>query len=103
MKKFRILPISEENNTLTLAMVTPQDFMTISDLEFTIGKKIKPVVVPFFMMEAALNLLSDNYEGGLMVRILKNCPCMNQRTPSSRRKLKSSLPISSNPAVVICF
>ena len=65
MKKFRILPVSLENNTLTLAMVTPQDFMTISDLEFTLGKKIKPVVVPFFMMEAALNLLSEHYEGGI--------------------------------------
>src|SRR6056297_2822521 len=65
MKKFRILPVSVENNTLTLAMVSPQDFMTISDLEFTLGKKIKPVIVPFFMMEAALSLLSENYEGGL--------------------------------------
>lgn len=65
MKKYRILPVSVENNTLTLAMVTPQDFMTLSDLEFTLGKKIKPVIVPFFMMEAALSLLSENYEGGL--------------------------------------
>jgi twitching motility protein PilT len=66
MKKYRILPVSLEGNTLTLAMVSPQDFMTISDLEFTLGKKIKPVIVPFFMMEAALNLLSENYEGGIL-------------------------------------
>jgi len=65
MQKFRILPVHLKNNTLTLAMVTPQDFMTISDLEFTLGKKIQPVVVPFFMMEAALNLISDAYEGGI--------------------------------------
>ncbi len=65
MRKYRILPVSLEENTLTVAMVSPQDFMTISDLEFTLGKKIKPVVVPFFMMEAALNLLSENYEGGI--------------------------------------
>jgi twitching motility protein PilT len=65
MKKYRILPFSLEGSTLTLAMVSPQDFMTISDLEFTLGKKIRPVIVPFFMMEAALNLLSENYEGGI--------------------------------------
>ncbi|HMA67987.1 MAG TPA: PilT/PilU family type 4a pilus ATPase [Desulfosalsimonadaceae bacterium] len=65
MQKYRILPISVENNILTLAMVSPQDFMTISDLEFTLGKKIQPAIVPFFMMEAALNLLSENYQGGI--------------------------------------
>jgi len=72
MKKYRILPVSLEGNTLTLAMVSPQDFMTISDLEFTLGKKIKPVIVPFFMMEAALNLLSDNYEGGIQGADIEN-------------------------------
>jgi|SRR6056297_80682 len=72
MKKFRILPVSVENNTLTLAMVSPQDFMTISDLEFTLGKKIKPSIVPFFMMESALNLLSENYEGGINGEDIEN-------------------------------
>ncbi len=65
MKQFKILPIEMENNRLTLAMVSPHDFMTISDLEFTIGKKIKPVIVPYFMMESALGLLSSSYEDGL--------------------------------------
>ncbi|MBW1894682.1 MAG: PilT/PilU family type 4a pilus ATPase, partial [Deltaproteobacteria bacterium] len=41
------------------------DFITISDLEFTIGKKIKPVIVPFFIMEAAHTLLSPDFEGGI--------------------------------------
>ena len=72
MKKFRILPVELENNTLALAMVTPQDFMTISDLEFTMGKKIKPMVVPYFMMEAALNLLSESYEGGISGADIEN-------------------------------
>ncbi len=72
MKKFRILPVALEGNTLSLAMVTPQDFMTISDLEFTMGKKIKPMVVPYFMMEAALSLLSENYEGGISGADIEN-------------------------------
>lgn len=65
MRQFKILPIELAGNRLTLAMVSPHDFMTISDLEFTIGKKIKPVIAPYFMMEAALNLLSSSYEEGL--------------------------------------
>lgn len=44
IKQYKILPISHKSNMLTLGMVSPQDFMTISDLEFTMGMKIKPVV-----------------------------------------------------------
>ena len=65
MQSYRVLPIKLEGNLLTVAMVTPQDFITISDLEFTIGKKIKPVIVPFFIMEAAHKLLSPDFEGGI--------------------------------------
>lgn len=65
MKSYRVLPIEMQNNILTVAMVTPQDFITISDLEFTIGKKIKPVIVPFFIMEAAHRLLSPSFEGAI--------------------------------------
>ena len=64
MQTYRVLPIKLDGNVLTVAMVTPQDFITISDLEFTIGKKIKPVIVPFFIMEAAHKLLSPVFEGG---------------------------------------
>ncbi|RJP45716.1 MAG: PilT/PilU family type 4a pilus ATPase [Desulfobacteraceae bacterium] len=65
MKQYKILPISMEGGILTLAMISPQDFIVISDLEFTIGKKIRPVIVPFFMMESALNLISSDYQNGL--------------------------------------
>ena len=65
IKQYKILPISRKNNTLTLGMVSPHDFMTISDLEFTMGIKIKPVIIPFFMMEAALSLLSSSFEDGI--------------------------------------
>ncbi len=65
MRQYKVLPVGLEGNVLKLAMISPQDFMTISDLEFTIGKKIKPFIVPFFMMESALHLLSDHYKNGL--------------------------------------
>lgn len=65
IQQFKILPISVKGNILTLAMTSPHDVMTISDLEFSIGKKIKPMITPFFMMDAALTLLSSNYADGL--------------------------------------
>lgn len=65
IKQYKILPVSISGKILILAMVSPQDYMMISDIEFTIGKKIRPVVVPYFMMEAALHLLSLHYGDGL--------------------------------------
>lgn len=72
IKQYKILPISKKNNMLVLGMVSPQDFVVISDLEFTMGVKIKPVVVPFFMMESALNLLSSHHEEGLTGETIKS-------------------------------
>ncbi|MCF8070222.1 MAG: PilT/PilU family type 4a pilus ATPase [Desulfobacterales bacterium] len=60
-----ILPVAVDANTLTLAMVNPQDFMTISEIGFTLGKKVNPVVVPFFMMEAAKKCLFSSDDGSL--------------------------------------
>jgi twitching motility protein PilT len=71
MKQYKILPVSIENNQLTVAMTTPHDFMTISDLEFTIGKKIRPAIVPYFMMEAALKLLSRGDQKGLVGKAIE--------------------------------
>jgi hypothetical protein len=38
-------------------MANPQDFMTVSEVEFVLGKKIYPMVAPSFMIDAALNCL----------------------------------------------
>jgi len=81
MKQYKILPVSVEGNTLTLAMISPQDFIVISDLEFTIGKKIKPVIVPFFMMESALNLLSSGYQGILKGKVVEKIALSEKTEP----------------------
>jgi twitching motility protein PilT len=57
MKTMKILPISLNATTVTVAMSNPQDFMTVSEIEFVLGRKISPVVVPSFMIDAALNCL----------------------------------------------
>jgi twitching motility protein PilT len=57
MKAMKILPISLNATTVTVAMANPQDFMAVSEIEFVLGKKIHPMVVPSFMIDAALNCL----------------------------------------------
>jgi len=54
MNSMNIFPIAADEHNLTLAMVEPQDFKIISELEFQMGKKIRPVVVPYFMLQAAI-------------------------------------------------
>ncbi len=57
MKAMKILPISINAATVTVAMANPQDFMAVSEIEFVLGKKIRPMVAPSFMIDAALNCL----------------------------------------------
>ncbi len=65
MLEKRVLPVGVDGNTLTLAMVNPQDLTTIGELEFQLGKKVRPVVVPSFMMTAALKSLKSGSGDGL--------------------------------------
>ena len=60
-----VLPIRSDDHTVTLAMVNPQDFMTISEIEFTLGKKVVPLVVPHFMMDSAVKSLAACGDGKL--------------------------------------
>ena len=57
MKTLKSLPISLNAATVTVAMTNPHDFIAVSEIEFILGKKIHPVVVPSFMIDAALNCL----------------------------------------------
>jgi hypothetical protein len=57
MRSLKLIPISADAATVTLAMLNPQDFITISEMEFMLGKNIKTAVVPSFMMDAALKCL----------------------------------------------
>ncbi|MBC2716251.1 MAG: PilT/PilU family type 4a pilus ATPase [Desulfobacteraceae bacterium] len=91
IKQYKILPISYKNKTLTLGMVSPQDFMTISDLEFTMGLKIKPVVIPFFMMEAALNLLTSSFEDGISGETVKNIALEDKSETQTSPKIEALL------------
>jgi len=91
IRQYKVLPISHKNNLLTLGMVSPQDFMTISDLEFTMGLKIKPVVIPFFMMEAALNLLTSSFEDGINGETVKSIALEDKSETQTSPKIEALL------------
>lgn len=71
MRELRVLPVRLEGHELVLAMVAPQDFVTINDLGFSLGMKIKPVVTPSFMMEAALQSLAGGYGDGISGEVIR--------------------------------
>ncbi|MBW2513588.1 MAG: PilT/PilU family type 4a pilus ATPase [Deltaproteobacteria bacterium] len=72
----KILPVSADQTTLTLAMVNPNDYEIISELGFSLGKKIKPVMIPSFMMEAARKILltdvMSSLKGDLVREMVEN-------------------------------
>ena len=70
MSAMHVLPLALDGQALVLAMVNPQDYATISELEFSLGKKIRPVVMPAFMVESAIRYISTNPNGGLRGEVL---------------------------------
>ncbi|MEE4266335.1 MAG: hypothetical protein V2I56_26845, partial [Desulfobacteraceae bacterium] len=68
---FQILPIAADENTVTLAMINPHDFETVSEIGFLLGKKVKPAIVPSFMMEAVRKVLLAEPAGGISGKLIK--------------------------------
>lgn len=91
MRALRVLPVRLEGHELVLAMVAPQDFVTTNDLGFSLGMKIRPVVTPSFMMEAALQSLAGGYGDGLSGEVIRRtAEAMSLRIEKSP-KLKNLL------------
>ncbi|BBO84356.1 hypothetical protein DSCO28_49220 [Desulfosarcina ovata subsp. sediminis] len=80
----RVLPVSLDGQNLVLAMVNPQDFATISELEFSLGKKIRPVVMPAFMLDSAIRSVSTNPDGDLQGAVLAELVEMEKSEKSPR-------------------
>jgi twitching motility protein PilT len=83
----KVLPVETDKNSLTLAMVNPHDFETISQISFLVGKKIKPAIVPSFMMEAARKILLTEPTGGLDGELI------HKMVDASREKLGKVPPL----------
>jgi len=89
MDILKVIPVDIKNHVVTLAMENPNDFMTIEELEFFFGKKIKPVVVPEFMIESAIHCLLSSPDGNLKGKDVANL------AEADRPKIKTALPLIS--------
>lgn len=84
MVDFQVLPIAMEGQKLVLAMVNPQDYSAIKELEFSLGKKIRPVVMPAFMIETAIRSISANPDSDLRGKALSELVEMEKGEKSPR-------------------
>jgi len=82
-----ILPIAVDANTLKLAMINPHDFETVSEIGFLLGKKVNPVIVPSFMMEAARKSLLADPASGLSGKLI------HKMVDATRQKIGSAPPL----------
>ena len=62
IKSMKVIPIGIAENSITLAMVNPSDMISIRDIEFSLGKRVIPVVVPSSQMEAAIQSIISHPE-----------------------------------------
>ena len=74
----KILPISLDQGTLTLGMVNPQDLGTQKEIEFQVGRKVKPVVVPAYMLTAAIKYLKSGIKDGISGETLAELAAMER-------------------------
>jgi twitching motility protein PilT len=62
IKTLKVIPINIDETSVTLAMVNPLDNISIRDIEFSLGKKVVPVVVPASQMDAAIQSIDSHPE-----------------------------------------
>lgn len=87
IKSMKVMPISYDETSITLAMVNPRDMISIRDIEFSLGKKVIPVVVPYSQMEVAVESLLTNPGAGLTGETLEK--------QIQRAELKKTAPLLS--------
>ncbi len=63
VRSFRVLPIKEAGGNITLAMINPNDINAIQEVEFSLGRRVDPSVVPFYQMEKALHYFEEEGYG----------------------------------------
>ncbi|WP_432821013.1 PilT/PilU family type 4a pilus ATPase [Trichloromonas sp.] len=56
MKKHQVIPLDVTSQKISLGMTNPGNIEILKELQFVLGKSIKPVVVPSFQLAAALDL-----------------------------------------------
>lgn len=59
IREYSALPIEVGDRSVTVAMLNPQDFPAVSNLEFITGRRIHTVVAPWYQIQAAIKFLED--------------------------------------------
>jgi twitching motility protein PilT len=59
MLKYRVLPIRDEEHTISLAMEDPGNHTAIREVEFLTGKRVSPFIAPSYQMESALKHIEE--------------------------------------------
>ncbi len=70
IREYKVLPI-EIGEKFTFAMVNPKDHIALQNIEFILGKRVHPVVVPAAQMEIALKSIEKGGQEGLKGRALE--------------------------------
>jgi len=65
MKKHLVLPIAAHSKSIIIAMVRPNDYNAIKEIEFFIGRSVQPVVMPAIQIIAALKMM-EGLDGKLL-------------------------------------
>lgn len=65
VKSYKVLPINKSDNTLSLAMVDPEDATAIQSVEAAIGGTVKPHVVPNYQMDRAISAFEKEGYGSM--------------------------------------
>jgi len=68
VKKYSVIPVKKEGNTLVLAMSDPMDIETMDNIRFITGLSIKPV---FSMLSEIKDAIRKYYDGEPVVRTSK--------------------------------
>lgn len=84
MKQYEALPIAANNKSIFLAMVCPNNYNAIKEIEFFIGKSVQPIVMPSIQIKAALKFIED--KGGSLNQPLRGMEMevsVSKRQPAS--------------------
>jgi twitching motility protein PilT len=63
VKSFSVLPVKVDNSNITLAMVNPNDVSAIQEVEFALGRRVAPAIVPSYQMEKAISYFEEQGYG----------------------------------------
>ena len=65
-KKFKVVPLYEQDGTLTVAMADPMNFETLDSLRSVLGRDVEGVIAPFAQIATALGMLYPDQDIDMM-------------------------------------